>query len=111
VASNLVVVRTVEPSGVRLRVAGEIDCATAAAFLDRLRAAIDATDAPIVVDLDRVTFMDSTGLDTLVVARKSAGRRIRVGEMHPAVQRILRITALLDELTGPPSQDRDGQDR
>jgi anti-anti-sigma factor len=106
VASNLVVTRVAEPAGVRLHVAGEIDCASAPAFLQRLRSEIEG-GGRIVLELDQVTFIDSVGLDTLVVARRLAGDRVRLGALHPSVHRVLHITALLDELTGPPDTAAD----
>jgi len=63
-----------EGRAVRLVLAGELDLAVA----DRLRDAIERHSAragAVVVDLRRLTFMDSTGLGTLLGAHGDAGRR------------------------------------
>ncbi|WP_308460673.1 STAS domain-containing protein [Streptomyces sp. Ru72] len=60
--------------GIRvLTLAGEIDHHTS----QTLRQALDASDAPrprIVVDLSRVTFMDSTGINILIAAHRTSPR-------------------------------------
>lgn len=55
---------------------GELDLATAQqlgdALIDHLN---DPSAAPVVVRLDRVTFIDSTGINTLVKAHRLASQR------------------------------------
>ena len=94
--STLDVTRTVTSDGVRLTATGEIDRASAPSFTAELHNALDAGDAVIVVDLEAVTFMDSSGVHALVTAHQSAPERLRLGSVHPAVQRVLEITGLLD---------------
>lgn len=96
IGSTLDVTRTDTSDGVRLAAAGEIDRASAPILADELHNAIEAGDGLIVVDLGDVTFMDSSGVHALVTARQSAPERLRLGTVHPAVQRVLEITALLD---------------
>ena len=85
------------PDGqVLLHIAGEIDLASAPAFRAGLSAAIEDTGGAIVLDLGQVTFMDSAGIEQLVRAREDAGGRIRLRALHPSVQRVLEMTALLD---------------
>jgi anti-anti-sigma factor len=85
------------PDGeVLLQVSGEVDTATAPAFLANLRAAIQDGGGEVVLDLAQVTFMDSAGIEQLVRAREESQGRIRLRALHPSVQRVLEMTALLD---------------
>lgn len=70
------VVREVEH--VRLRVSGVLDLQTAPAFLAQARAVrLDGSDS-VVVDLTRVSFMDSSGLLALMSAYECYGERLRI---------------------------------
>ena len=56
----------------------------------------------VVVDLSEVTFLDSSALGVLVVARKSCHQRglaFGVRDPGPMVTMVLRITGLFDQLT------------
>ncbi|MEU3520920.1 STAS domain-containing protein [Streptomyces sp. NPDC006654] len=83
--------------GIRvLTLAGEIDHDTGQA----LRQALDASSAPrprIVVDLSRVTFMDSTGINIFVATHRTlteAGGWIRLAAPGEAVIRTLQIVGV-----------------
>ncbi|MEH0450187.1 STAS domain-containing protein [Streptomyces sp. B21-102] len=83
--------------GIRvLTLAGEIDYDTG----PTLREALDASGIPrprIVVDLNRVTFMDSTGINILIAAHRSltdAGGWIRLAAPTEAVLRTLQIVGV-----------------
>ncbi|MET7695945.1 STAS domain-containing protein [Streptomyces sp. NPDC005483] len=83
--------------GIRvLTLAGEIDHDTGQA----LRQALDASGAPrphIVVDLSRVTFMDSTGINIFVAAHRTlteANGWIRLAAPSEAVLRTLQIVGV-----------------
>jgi stage II sporulation protein AA (anti-sigma F factor antagonist) len=83
--------------GIRvLTLAGEIDHDTGQA----LRQALDASGAPrprIVVDLSRVTFMDSTGINIFIAAHRAlteAGGWIRLAAPGEAVMRTLQIVGV-----------------
>jgi anti-anti-sigma factor len=76
---------------------GEIDLsvreAAAAALCDAVRSGAHR----VVVDLGSVTYMDSTGLHCLLVARREAGERsvvFVVGAMSATVRRVLDIAGL-----------------
>jgi anti-sigma B factor antagonist len=56
-----------------LAVEGELDIATAPRMLAALNEALADMACPVIVDLSRVVFMDSTGLALLM----NAGRRVR----------------------------------
>jgi anti-sigma B factor antagonist len=57
-----------------LTVEGELDIATAPRMIAALNEALAAMRLPLVVDLSRVVFMDSTGLALLMNARRRAQR-------------------------------------
>ncbi|MFI5911786.1 STAS domain-containing protein [Dactylosporangium sp. NPDC051541] len=83
-------------------VAGEIDQLTAAS-LHAAFAAVLHEPAPERVELDlaEVTFIESTGVRTLLtgaVMAQRAGCDLRVVRSSPVVHRILRICGLLDVL-------------
>lgn len=83
-----------------LVVEGEIDIATAPLLEQHLTDA-EATDTPVVIiDLDRVSFMDSTGLQVLVAhtLSEAKGRRIRLTKGSPQVQRLFTVSGMLDHL-------------
>ena len=79
-----------------LKIAGEVDLASAPAFLASLRAATQDGDGAVVLDLAQVTFIDSAGIEQLVRAREESQGRIRLRALHPSVERVLEMTALLD---------------
>jgi anti-sigma B factor antagonist len=58
-----------------LAVAGELDIATAPRMLSALNEALADVANPLIVDLSRVVFMDSTGLALLMNARRRVRRR------------------------------------
>ena len=93
---------------VRLAVAGEIDMASSDALAAALREAVRAGDAKeVAVDLSGVTFIDSSGIRTLVVAQGDAaehGLTLYVTNPHHHVQRVLALTGLLDVLTAEPDE-------
>ena len=83
--------------GRRLPVAcGEIDAASAPVLAAELHQAIAAGDGPILLDLGAVTFMDSSGVTVLLTAHQMASARLRLATVHPAVERVLEITGVLD---------------
>ena len=83
-----------------LSVLGEVDLATAP-ILDEQISAVEAGDAAtIVVDLDRVTFMDSSGLQVLLahVLSQQDGGRIRLTRGSPQVARLFTVSGMLEQL-------------
>src|SRR5437763_8992646 len=83
-----------------LLVEGEVDIATAPVLEQRLTEA-EAGDAPIViVDLDAVTFMDSTGLQVLVghVMSEKDGKRLRLTRGSAQVQLLFTVSGMLEHL-------------
>ncbi len=91
--------------GPSLSVVGEIDVFTAPSLADRLLELCDSGSSRVVVELEGVTFIDSTGLRVLI----EADRRMRDVDgslvlLRPsrAVSRLLELTALGDWLTVEP---------
>jgi anti-sigma B factor antagonist len=83
-----------------LIVEGEVDLTSSSMLEERLREA-EAADAPLViVDLDRVSFMDLSGLHVLVshVGRVGSGDRLRLTHGSRQVRRLLEITGMQDRL-------------
>jgi anti-sigma B factor antagonist len=91
-------------------VAGEIDVATAPAFEDVLTAAVrDRDEAGVVVDLTRVTFMDSSALSALVRAmerHKKLGSSIAVATDDSRITTLFEVSRLDHVLRLHPSRER-----
>jgi serine/threonine-protein kinase RsbW len=80
-----------------LRLHGRLDARDAGTLAARLAAAIDAGERRIVVEGERLVYVDSAGLQTLLVAAKRlrplAGRFVLAGLQEP-VRRIVDIAGL-----------------
>ena len=80
---------------------GELDLSTVAKVQDELRR-VEAGSPPVVVlDLSKLTFLDSTGLRCLVTADQRArdeGRRLVLVRGPDPVQRVFSITRLEERL-------------
>jgi anti-anti-sigma factor len=93
-------------------ISGEVDSFTA----DQLRQSVLAVlrqhrDTRIELDCRGVTFLDSTGIRTLVLCQaeaEQAGCHLTVVDPHPAVYQVLQITGLLDHfhITAPAAGHR-----
>ena len=80
-----------------LDVTGEIDIYTTPQFKEAVSAAIDENKPAIVINMTKVTYMDSSGFGTLL----SATKRLRpldgalyLSGCNEAIQRMLQITRL-----------------
>jgi anti-sigma B factor antagonist len=86
-----------DPSGIVLALEGELDLETAAE-LDRRLAALDETSfTRLLIDLRRVTFMDSTGLSSIIRAHRVAeanGQRLVLRRGSSQVQRLFELTGV-----------------
>jgi anti-sigma B factor antagonist len=82
--------------GLVLRVAGELDVATAPRFRARLDRALDAGAREIVIDLTRVTFIDSIALAVVMAARQRLmpDGRLAIVANTPFVVLILEASGL-----------------
>jgi anti-anti-sigma factor len=91
-----------EPPGHAFRVTarGEIDITTASRLQNLLTDLIDGDAHLIVLDLEGVQFLDSSGLRVLVDAGgrlTSTDGRLLIEGMSGAVQRVLEVTGLIDQ--------------
>jgi anti-anti-sigma factor len=87
----------------RLAVAGELDIASVDELRAALSAALDQGPSAVLVDLDALTFMDSTGISALVAAHRQAaagGVVLTVVNSRGIVRRVLELTGTLSQLTG-----------
>jgi anti-sigma B factor antagonist len=79
-----------------LMVRGEIDMETAAAFGAAIEQAM-ALGVPVVLDFAGVTFMDSSGLNVLLIAHEAGGPgSVSVQNPTPQVRRVFTITRLTE---------------
>lgn len=88
-------------------VTGELDLATAPE-LERLLEEREQTGSTLVIDLSRVTFVDSSGVRVLVGQVRRAqetGARLTLVTEDPAVLRVLEITALTEVVSVHPTLD------
>jgi anti-sigma B factor antagonist len=82
---------------------GELDLATAPELEEKVLAAVREADRVVILDLRELTFMDSTGVRTIVAAHKAAGengtdlRVIRPRSDNP-VTRVIEISGIDDAL-------------
>jgi anti-sigma B factor antagonist len=83
----------------RVRVSGEVDIQTSPLLDKELQKVLDQGVSSILVDLDEVTFLDSTGLSVLIAALKrcqASGGELRLVSPRSNVRRVLEITGLTD---------------
>lgn len=85
-----------------LEVAGEVAMESVDPLREAITAALDADQLRmLVVDLDSVSFLDSTGITVLVEGRRLADQRgaaYQVINPHGIVDRVLQATQVLDYL-------------
>ena len=88
---------------VRLAVAGEVDLANCDQLLGAIKDCLtNARTAELIVDLDRVIYLDSSGIRALLQGRELAtGNGITYYVTNPKdmVRRVLDITGVLRALT------------
>ncbi|MFC5754214.1 STAS domain-containing protein [Actinomadura rugatobispora] len=93
-----------------VHVEGEIDYTTADLLRERVRTAAEPLTPPrVVLDFDRVTFCDSSGLGTLVSMWKTAraaGGDLLVARPPGIFRRILERTGLERHITMTPTLDQ-----
>jgi anti-sigma B factor antagonist len=94
-----------EAETIVVALAGELDFGTASGVQQRLAELRDAQQR-VVLDLDRLTFMDSTGIRLVLTACEDAQRtgwRFRVTRGSERVKHVLEAAQVIDRL---PYDDR-----
>ncbi|HEV8275618.1 MAG TPA: STAS domain-containing protein [Streptosporangiaceae bacterium] len=89
-----------EPGYTIVTVAGELDIATVPQLREHLVALL-AGHRPLVIDLDRVSFCDATGLGVLVGAANRAGASgasVHLICSRPQTRRLFQLTGLAQRL-------------
>ncbi len=90
-----------ERSVVRVAPVGELDIATVAHLEERLRELREAGFDEILLDLRGLTFLDSSGLRSIVMLDAEArrdGLELGLVQGPPAIERVFAITGLLGRL-------------
>jgi anti-sigma B factor antagonist len=88
---------------------GELDSATAPALSHRIAAAIDAGHRDLLLDLNGLKFLDSTGLGVLLEAKRRLARtggRLQIVCAVPAVLRVFQTTRLDRDFTILPGREQ-----
>lgn len=79
-------------------VVGELDCATGPTLEDRLGDLIENQgNRTVVIDLENMTFVDSSGLSVLVAAYRhlrERGGQLSVRRPSPSTRRVFEVTGL-----------------
>jgi anti-sigma B factor antagonist len=87
---------------------GDVDLATAPALEEALEAAVRDSVGALVVDLTRVSFIDSTGLQVLLRIRGLLGREDRALALvcpHGPVRRVFELAGVSDVFALYPTRD------
>jgi anti-anti-sigma factor len=102
VSSSPFEVTIAEQAGrVHVTLTGELDISTAQRLEDDLRRIEAERPELIVLDLQPLTFMDSTGLRLVITAdirARQEGRRLVIVQGNEMVQRVMRLTRLDERL-------------
>ncbi len=93
----IVTVQALE-KGTLLAVEGQVDMHTRDELRGKLREILERRSTPVVVDLTRVPFIDSSGLSTLIEALQAVGKyggRLRLCGLTPAVKNLFKLSNLI----------------
>lgn len=73
-----------------------IDAAVAIQFKDAMRELTQTADARVILDMSKVTFLDSSGLGAVVAAMKALGpgRKLELSGLTPTVDKVFRLTRM-----------------
>ncbi|WP_371170875.1 STAS domain-containing protein [Aliiroseovarius sp. 2305UL8-7] len=73
-----------------------IDAAIAISFKDRMRELTDKGPARIVVDMEQVDFIDSSGLGAIVAAMKQVGadKSFELASLSGTVKKVFKLTRM-----------------
>jgi anti-anti-sigma factor len=88
-----------------VRLGGQLDIGTADSLQACLNGLMRESPADVVIDLDRLEFIDSTGLRIVIDAWRqagSAGHTVTLRRPRPSVATVLTITGLDKMMTVEP---------
>jgi anti-sigma B factor antagonist len=95
-------IETLDRDGlVHVALRGELDLSTVSKVQDELKRVEQSAPPTVVLDLSKLSFLDSTGLRCIVTAderARQAGRRIVLVRGPEPVQRVFTITRLEERL-------------
>jgi anti-sigma B factor antagonist len=76
--------------------ADRIDAAVAIQFKDRIRETLADASGRFILNLEKVTFIDSSGLGAIVAAMKlmPQGAKLELACLTPAVDKVFRMTRM-----------------
>jgi anti-anti-sigma factor len=92
---------SIEDGSVVVKLAGELDAGNSDALPAAIMAATSETDAPVLIDIGDVTFLDSSFLRVIILcgqALEAEGRTVRVRNASDQARRTFEITHLTDLL-------------
>lgn len=92
---------------VRMDVGGEVDAESSGRLGAAIEAALASRPERIEVSLTAVTFLDSSGIRTLMVGRSRAadqGSALVITGVQGSPRRVLEISGILDTLTSSPER-------
>ncbi|MGH9045747.1 MAG: STAS domain-containing protein [Acidimicrobiales bacterium] len=100
---NEAVARIAERSdaSVTISLHGELDAASSAAAHEVLDEALGPDVKEVVFEMGELTFMDSSGIATLIHAANRAGR-VRLRNANDMIARIIEVTGLTEVLPIDP---------
>ncbi|MEE1799399.1 STAS domain-containing protein [Streptomyces sp. JV176] len=75
-------------------VSGDLDVENIAPLVTALTEAGESATGPVVVDLSRITFADSTTVNVLLQAHGTLGPRLRLAQPSSFVQRLFDVIGL-----------------
>jgi anti-anti-sigma factor len=87
---------------------GELDLATAPALEDALQSGFDSDAARVVLDLRELEFIDSSGLRTLLTARRNAeaaSKQFSLVAGHRGLERTLEIAGVHKVFDWTPAEE------
>ncbi len=89
-----------------VRPSGRLDLVVAPDLKSRLEGLVKDGYYQLVIDLDKVPFIDSSGLGALIgglKAARSAGGDVRIARAHEQIRYVLRVSTLDGVLTSYPT--------
>ena len=104
--------REVDGAALHLVVTGEVEFGSCDVVVDAIEQALRERPVGLLVDVGGVSFMDSSGVGTLIRGLKRAralGVAFRVVEVRGRVARVLDVIGVLPALTGGGAGRQDGR--